>query len=79
MEIFIPVFCIQLKKTAPMLFVECSGELAAMPLSSTYFAHWSALITECQFSRTEPEITYKDLLYLCASLRFAKILLSNEI
>ena len=60
--------------TVRKLMMSCSGEFAAIPVSSTYCAHLSALITGSNFSPIKVEKTDKSLLRLCASLQYAKIL-----
>ena len=42
-------------KTARMLRISCVTLLTAIPISSTYCAHWSALITLSRYSRTKLE------------------------
>ena len=64
-------------KTTRKLVISCSGEFAAGQLSSTYRAHWSALMTESKYSRKRLEKADSDLLRFCASLRYAKVLLAK--
>ena len=42
--------CLMHSKTARMFRISCVTELAAIPMSSTYCAHWSALITFSRYS-----------------------------
>ena len=61
-------------KSARKLVVGCSGKLAAMPTSSTYCPHWSALLTGPKYSRIKLEKDDSDLLRPWASLRYANVL-----
>ena len=49
-------------KTSVMFVANCSALFAAMPMSSTYCAHWSAFITESRYSLIKLENADKDLL-----------------
>ena len=49
-----------------------------MPMSSKNCAHWSALMTGSKDSRIDVENADRDLLWQCASLRLAEILLANS-
>ena len=50
--------------------------LAAMPMSSTYNAHWSAFITLSRYSVMKLEKTERALLSQCANGLYAKVLLA---
>ena len=54
-------------KTALMFYMSCSVVLAAIPMSSTYWAHWSALMTVSRYSRMKLENVDKALRCPCAS------------
>ena len=54
--------CLMHSKTAGMFRISCVTELAAIPISSTYCAHWSALITLSKYSLIKLEIANKALL-----------------
>ena len=59
------------------LLMSCSASLAAMPISSTNWAHWSALITLSKYSRMKLEKAYRALLRPCANLLYAEVLLAK--
>ena len=59
------------------LLMSCSASLAAMPMSSTYWAHWSALMTLSRYSRIKLEKADRALLSPCANLLYAKVLLAK--
>ena len=56
-------------KTALMFLMSCSVVLAAIPMSSTYWAHWSALMTVSRYSCMKLEKADKALLRPWASHR----------
>ena len=64
-------------KTACRLLINCSGVLAAMPISSTYCAHWSALMTGSRYSRMKLENADRERLSPCANPRYANVLLAK--
>ena len=64
-------------KTARRFLINCSGVLAAMPISSTYCAHWSALMTGSRYSRMKLGNADRERLSLCANLRYANVLLAK--
>ena len=64
-------------KTARRFLINCSEVLAAKPISSTYCAHWSALMTGSRYSRMKLEIADRERLSPCASLRYANVLLAK--
>ena len=55
-------------KTAPLFRVRSVELLAAIPMSSTFCAHWSSLTTGSKYSRMKLEKADTDLLRPCASL-----------
>ena len=69
--------CLMHSKTARMFRIGCVTELAAIPMSSTYGAHWSALITLYKYSLMNLENADKALLSPCASRLYAKVLLAK--
>ena len=74
MECCNPDFCISLK-TACNLVKWLWGEFAAIPISSTYRAHWSAGETCSTYLGKTLENVGRDALRLCGSLRLTKCLL----
>ena len=58
--------CLIQSKTARMLRISCVTELAAISRSSTYCAHWSALITLSKYSLMKLENAEGALLSPCA-------------
>ena len=54
--------CLMHSKTARRLRISCVSELAAIPMSSTYCAHRSALITLSKYSRMKLENADRALL-----------------
>ena len=66
-----------LLNTARRLVINYSRDFAAMPMSSTICANWSALITGSNYSCIEVENSHRDLLRLCSSLRCANVLLAK--
>ena len=73
---FNPAFLMHLK-TSRILTVSCVASLAAIPMSSTYCAHWSALMTGSKYSRMKLEKADRERLSPCASLLYAKVLLAK--
>ena len=69
--------CLMHSKTALMLRISCVTELAAIPVSSTYCAHWSALITLSKYSLMKLENADKALLSPCASRLYGNFLLAK--
>ena len=59
------------------LLISCSALLTAMPISSTNWAHWSALMTLSKYSRIKLEKADKALLSPCANLLYATVLLAK--
>ena len=57
-----------LLKTALMFRVSFIALLTAVPMSFTYWAHWSALTTESNYSSMKPENADTDLLRPCPRL-----------
>ena len=55
-------------RTARIFRVRSVSLMAAIPISSTYWAHWSALTTGSKYSRVKFEKADTDLLRPCASL-----------
>ena len=51
------------------LVVKCSATLAAMPISSTFYAHWSVFITGSRHSLIKFEKADRDLLKPCTRRR----------
>ena len=64
-------------KTACGFLINCSGVLAAMPISSMYCAHCPALMTGWKFSRMKLENAERERLSPCANLRYANVLLAK--
>ena len=64
-------------KTARKIVINCSGEFAVMPLSSTCGANWSALMTGSNSLSLKLEKADCDFLRFCASLRYAKVPLAK--
>ena len=64
-------------KTARRLLIICSGVLAAMPRTSTYCAHLSALIARSRFLRMKLENADKERLSPCSNLRYANVVLAE--
>ena len=56
-------------KTARMFTQSCATVLAAIPMSSTYWAHWSALMRVSKHSRMNLENADSDRLRPCAYRR----------
>ena len=59
--------CLMHSKTARKFRISCVTEFAAIPMSSTYYAHWSALITLSKYSLMKLENADKALLSPCSS------------
>ena len=64
-------------KTACKLVLSTSRDFAATPKSSTYCAHWSALVTGSKYSQIKFEMADIALLRSWASLRYANVLLAK--
>ena len=64
-------------KTAHRFLINCWGVLVAMPLSSTYCAHWSTLMTGSRYSRMKLDNSDMKRLSPCANLRYANVLLAK--
>ena len=64
-----------LLKTAFKILISCWSESAAMSMWTTNCAHWSALMTGCNYSWIKFQNADIEQLKLCASLRYSKFLL----
>ena len=69
--------CLMHSKTARMLHISCVTELAAIPMLSTYCAHWSALTTLSKYSLMKLENADKALLSPGARRLYANVLLAK--
>ena len=69
--------CLMQSKTARMFRISCVTELAAIPMSSTYCAHWSALMTLSRYSRMKLQNADNALLSPCARRLYANVLLAK--
>ena len=64
-------------KTARMFRINCVTVLAAVPMSSTYCAHWSALITLSKYFRMKLDKADRALLNPWAMRFYANVLLAK--
>ena len=67
----------QALKNCSQVFDQLFRRIGGLPISSTYCARWSALMTGSRYFRKKLENAHRERLSPCANLRYAKVLLAK--